>query len=260
MKVLIRDILGRETVSFLSKLAKKYFPTDQITEEKRELEKRIKFYSSFISKNELCFDVGANIGNRIEPLLLLGANIVAIEPQEQCHEILQNRFGDKIVIVTKGLSDIEETKDFYISNASTISSFSKEWINSVKDGRFKAYQWRETIKVEMTTLDALINIYGIPSFIKIDVEGYELEVLKGLSQPIKTISFEYTVPEQVERAIDCIKQIEKFAPNLECNYSVGETMQFTYDKWIKPAEMKLHIRSSGFIDSHFGDIYCRLRE
>src|SRR6266542_4152127 len=96
------------------------------------LERSIKLYSHFLDTNDLCFDVGANMGNRIKPLIQLGAKIIAIEPQEKCYEFLQRKYGSKIQIVTKGLGEKTGEMDFYISNATTISSFSKDWIDSVK--------------------------------------------------------------------------------------------------------------------------------
>lgn len=98
----------------------------------------------------------------------------------------------------------------------------KDWIDAVKQERFKSYTWSAPVKIPITTLDKLIEKYGKPHFIKIDVEGYELEVLKGLTQAINWISFEYTVPEQTQKAIDCILQIQKFNPNIQCNYSIEE--------------------------------------
>ena len=46
-----------------------------------------------------------------------------------------------------------------------------------------AVRWDSSI-VPATTLDELIAAYGIPAFVKIDVEGMEHEVLAGLSQPV----------------------------------------------------------------------------
>lgn len=225
----------------------------------RKFKRRKSFYSSFVQKNDICFDVGANIGNRIEPLLAIGAKVVAVEPQEECYTILKEKFGDRIEIVTYGLAESECIKEFYLSDANTISSFSKDWIDSVKATRFKEYNWDNVVKVQMTTLDKLISRYGLPSFIKIDVEGYELEVLKGLTIPVKMISFEYCVPEQTTRIIDCLDRIEKISPNIECNYSVGEGMVFALKNWMPVQELKNHITTKNFIDTEFGDIYVRAK-
>jgi len=221
--------------------------------------KREQFYGSFIGKGDLCFDVGANIGNRISPLLAVGAKVVAVEPQESCINILRLKFGDKIELVAKGLGEREGRENFHISNIDTISSFSDEWINSVKDDRFKEFNWDKQVEVEMATLDQLIDKYGEPQFIKIDVEGYELNVLKGLTRPIKIISFEYTVPEQTGKVIECIEQLYKNETNIECNYSIGESMDLSNQEWKSVAEMNEHVLSQEFIDTHFGDVYVRMK-
>jgi FkbM family methyltransferase len=263
IKPLIKNLLGPKLILRLRLIQEKVAP-NKVQKERLELElgeikRRKAFYGSFIQKNDLCFDVGANVGNRIGPLLKIGAKVVAIEPQESCYTLLKNKFGNRIELVTNGLGESESVKDFHISNASTISSFSDEWIDSVKNGRFKEYNWDNVVKIQMTTLDKLIQKYGTPVFIKIDVEGYELNVLKGLTKPVRIISFEYTVPEQTNKVVECIEAIEKNGSNVECNYSVGEGMTFALQDWLSVEDMRKHIFQQEFIDTGFGDVYVRLK-
>lgn len=86
-----------------------------------------------------------------------------------------------------------------------------------------------------------------------DVEDYELELLKGLS-PIDMISFEFTVPEQTENAILCLNKIEKFNPDIECNYSVGEDMVWALREWISVVEVRTYPLSPEFNRTCFGNI------
>jgi FkbM family methyltransferase len=225
--------------------------------EKEENTRRRLLYQTFVKRGNLCFDVGANMGNRISSLLAIGAKIVAVEPQQKCCKYLKLKFGNKIKIVSKGAGEEECVKDFFVSSADVLSSFSSDWINAVKDTRFKEYSWNAPQKIEITTLDRLVAENGLPVFIKIDVEGYELEVLKGLSKPVQMISFEYTVPELTSRAIDCIEQIEKKGPEIECNYSIGESMKLEFSEWLSAADMKEFAQSEEFSASGFGDIYVR---
>lgn len=242
----------------LKSIKRKYFPSAMDKAKDAEiLELRTNFYRQFVKAGDVCFDVGANVGNRVQPLLAIGAKVVAIEPQKSCYETLKRRFGDSISIVTKGLGASEDKQTLYVSNASTISSFSKDWIESVKDDRFKNYNWNKTEEIEMTTLEKLVDEYSLPTFIKIDVEGYELEVLKGLESPIDTISFEYVVPEQTARAISCVERIVEIHPNTMFNYSVGESMQFEEKEWISSAAMIELIGTDKFSSTLFGDIYSR---
>lgn len=254
MKSILLKILGGATLFQLEDLKTRWFSAEKF---KTENGKKKLFYGSFISRNELCFDVGANLGNRITPLLDIGAKVIAIEPQKECYKFLKRKFGNKIQVINKALGEHEGEKDFHISKAHILSSFSEDWINSVKDDRFKQYKWDKVIKTEMTTLDKLVELYGKPAYIKIDVEGYELEVLKGLSHPVNMISFEYTVPEQTNKVIQCIEEIEKINKNIECNYSVGESMIFAFQYWLSVENMKKFVATEEFTNTRFGDVYVR---
>jgi FkbM family methyltransferase len=257
MKKFIKSVLGKSIILKLRKVFPSKIQKEAAKAENDDAKWRSDFYATFIKSDDLCFDVGANMGNRVQPLLLIGAKVVAVEPQADCYSYLKEKFGKKITIVGKGLGEKEGLKKFYVSNASTLSSFSREWIESVKAERFNEYTWNNEIDLEITTADKLIESFGVPLYIKIDVEGYELEVLKGLTQPIKMISFEYTVPEQTEKAIQCINQITKYNSSIECNYSEAETMQWSMNDWLSPDEMKDFIKSTQFLDTKFGDIYVR---
>ena len=253
MKLLkiIKVILGKDISLKINYLKERYSLTYH-----PEILKRKLFYQQFVRKNDFCFDVGANIGNRIIPLLMIGAKVLAVEPQESCYKYLKSKFGKRITIITKGLCEKECTRKFHISNMNVVSSFSDEWINSVKKDRFKEHNWDKTIDVKMTTLDNLIDEFGIPSFIKIDVEGYELEVLKGLSKPINMISFEYTVPEQTSKIAECIKVVENNS-NILLNYSIGESMGWALTEWLSVSKFLELIKTIDFLKTGFGDIYLK---
>jgi len=217
---------------------------------------RKNFYAWFIKEGDWVFDVGANYGNRIKAFLQLNANVVAVEPQESCYKFLRLMFGKKIHLVTKGLGAKEETRKFFIADSSTVSTFSEEYIKAVKDsGRFGDNNWSKTAEIKMTTLDNLISQFGVPAFIKIDVEGFEKEVLSGLTQKIKALSFEYCVPEQHEQALDCIRVLLASNPDMKYNYSTGESMKFELDDWLIADEMIRLVRSEKFVTTGFGDIY-----
>lgn len=219
-------------------------------------EQKVKFYSQFIKRNDIVFDIGANMGNRIEAFLKIGARVVAVEPQEKCVKFLKLRFGKKIKLIPKGVGAREEVKEFYISEDHTISSFSLEWIKSVQQsGRFSKSRWDRKNTVSITTLDNLIKEFGEPVFMKIDVEGYEPEVLKGLTTSVKALSFEYNTPEQNKQTLECLQILCDISMDFKSNYSVGETMKFELDEWLGYADMVEHIKTDAFQHTGFGDIY-----
>jgi FkbM family methyltransferase len=224
--------------------------------EKISEQRRFNFYSELVKKDDLCFDIGANYGNRSEVFLKLGAKVVAFEPQPKPLKFLKRKFKDTINIEDAALGSREGKSNLFISSASTLTSMSEEWINEVKNNRFKQANWNNIIEVKVSTLDQMIAKYGKPDFCKIDVEGFELEVLKGLTQPIGTISFEFTIPEFVDKAIECVNYLNNLG-NIICNYSSGETLIFSLDKWLVPTDFIPLFKSlpdKGIID---GDIYIK---
>lgn len=143
----------------------------------------------------LIFDIGANNGNFTQSCLSIypNATIVTIEPNDSLIPTLKKRFVDhnNVIILNTILSNrANETIDFYIGNYSTISTASKDWMTQ---SRFaKDHLWNKAIKKISTTLDVLILEFPNPDLIKIDVEGYELQVIQGLSIKQKHICFEWT--------------------------------------------------------------------
>ena len=121
-------------------------------------------------------------------------------------------------------------------------------------------EWDKEIEVEIDTLDSIILEHGKPSFIKIDVEGFEYDVLKGLSSPIKYISCEYTVPERTESLVNCINRITEISGEHKVmfNYSVGESMKWALTDWLTSDEMVKEVNKQSFIDTDFGDIYSKI--
>jgi FkbM family methyltransferase len=214
------------------------------------------FYSQFIKPGDLCFDVGASFGYRTEAFLKLGAKVIAVEPQTQPSDFLNIKFNDDIILVKKALGDKNEVRQMLISSAPALSSLSENWVMEVKKNRFISETWKKKINIEVTTLDDLINKYGVPDFCKIDVEGYEYEVLQGLTKPIRLLSFEYTIPEFTEKAIKCINYLSGLG-EIKCNYSAGETLLFGLNEWQDPnafIPFFKELPSQNIID---GDIYIK---
>jgi FkbM family methyltransferase len=244
------DVFGLKKIEMFKSLFKK----------KIEVDKRpamTSLYQKWVKPGALVFDIGANVGNRIDLFLELGAKVVAVEPQQECIEILQKKYGDKINIENIGLSHSEGVLEFHIADESTISSFSEEFITKTGANRFKRNKWKETIKVPVSTFDKLIEKYGVPDFSKIDVEGFELEVLKGLNQKTPALSFEYCVPEMSEKLYECLERLNTMDPSTSYNYSIGESFVLASDKWYSFPEFLSLVKERSFHKTLFGDIYIQ---
>jgi FkbM family methyltransferase len=196
---------------------------------------QLEFYRQFIDSNDLVFDVGANVGNRSKLFLNLKAKVCAYEPQKELCKHLNAylKRNKSINIFNLGLGEKEGTQTIKIcdGDAHVLSSMSQRWIdNTVKSGRFKDYQWTKIDTVNVSTLDLQIKKFGLPKFIKIDVEGYEYKVLKGLSKPVKYISFEFT-SEDITNSIKCVQRLNEIS-NYNFQFSKGESFKFFFDTWI----------------------------
>ena len=219
-----------------------------------------RFYAQFIRPGDLCFDIGAHVGSRLRAWLPLGARIVAAEPQPNCMALLRRWFGGdaRVVLVEQAVGACPGTADLLVSpRTPTVTTLSSDWIAAVgRDRAFAGVRWGERLQVTVTTLDELIAGHGVPAFCKIDVEGYELEVLRGLSRPIPALSFEY-LSICLDRARDCVMRVTELG-HYEFNWSVGESHRLRSDDWLDADRMLARIETLGAAGGS-GDMYARLR-
>lgn len=225
----------------------------------RQKEKMKAFYAKFIEPGQMCFDIGANMGNRTEVFLEIGAKVVVVEPQEECCKHLESRFGENanFTLINKALDKVPGKQEFFISNASTLSSMSTEWIEHAKGpGPFQEANWDKKVVVDTTTLDGIISEYGMPVFCKIDVEGFEYNVLQGLSKPITLLSFEF-VSGLIHSTINCIDYLAELG-QMEFNYSMGESMVMELPEFVSKEQIYEVLKEIDELDVVGGDIYARI--
>lgn len=217
---------------------------------------RVAFYSQFIRPGDLVFDIGANVGNRVSSFLACEAKVVAVEPQPTCVNMLKEKFGNRITVESVGIGATRAELEMQIATDSTVSSFNKDYINSTKE-RFKYTEWVDTISVPVITMDELMGKYGVPAFCKIDVEGYELEVLKGMHEVVPMLSLEYCVPEMQGQLHECVNYLVAVAPQGKFNYSIGESMKWALSSWLNHTDFYKLLQSEEFTKTSFGDIYFK---
>lgn len=223
---------------------------------KGEHKKSLPFYRQFLSDGDLCFDAGTNIGQKTDIFLSLGCSVIAVEPQKDCAKYLKNKYRNKknVHVVAKALDKGIGFQNMYICEANALSTMSTSWINENKlHGRYTDFTWQKTDAIPTTTLDQLIQEFGKPKFCKIDVEGFELSVVQGLTERIPYISLEISPENQkdIHQAIQYLKGIG----HIELNHCSWDKYSFTFLKWIKDEEVMWKNINAMEPNNSTGDIY-----
>jgi FkbM family methyltransferase len=218
-------------------------------------------YARFIKAGDLAFDVGSHVGDRAGSFLRLGAKVIAMEPQPALGSVLKLLYGRKpkfeLVRAAVGAREGEIELKLNTKNP-TVATASDDFIKSADAAPgWEGQRWDGKIKVPMTTLDALIKRYGKPAFVKIDVEGFEDEVLSGLSQPLPALSIEFTTIQR-HVALTAIKRLAGTAP-YRFNAALGESQVFAHLQSLSADEICRWIEGLP-MEANSGDVYASLNE
>ena len=126
-----------------------------------------------VSPDDVCLDVGANIGYTTLAMCARARKVIAVEPDPHNFRILKknitrNNYGPITAMEQIGLSDHDGVTDFWLASKPNLNSFAKT--------RFS----RRKISIKTKTLSSLAREYGEQiSFIKMDIEGAEVQVLRA---------------------------------------------------------------------------------
>lgn len=186
----------------------------------------IQLYRSLLPTGALCFDIGANIGEISDALLSAGARVVAFEPNPSVHPELRARcnHAEGWALVTAAVGNepgITELFERGGQNAEQ-SGLDPDWGSEIIATHY----------VPVVTLDSAIRRFGIPFYCKIDVEGWELEVLKGLTHKIPLISLEFHLNEMnISKTSSCLERLLAFGPS-NVNVTPAEGASFHLPDWM----------------------------
>jgi FkbM family methyltransferase len=187
-----------------------------------------------ILTGQLVFDVGANVGDKTDQFLRLGARVIAIEPDSTNCARLAQRFlrmrwrQPPLVIVQAAVSDHAGTVQLLSQTPGAAqNTLSRKWADTLRADRTRFgedFSFTEKQTVSATTLPDLIARHGRPAFVKIDVEGHEWPVLRVLTQPLPMVCFEVNLPEFRDEGKQCIQHLE----------SLDHESQFTFTRGSDP--------------------------
>jgi FkbM family methyltransferase len=183
----------------------------------------------------LIFDIGANVGETVAQFITVANKVICFEPNPRLANLLRGRFVNDLVIVDeRGVSNKNGTQTFKISNADTISTLSEDWVTN---SRFTgSYNWDNHIQIETVTLDSIIEQYGIPDYIKIDVEGYEYELLTSFTKFLPNTLFSFEWAEEQKYKIDLtIQHLNKLGYN---SFAFTEADEILFDEHIHWEKLK----------------------
>lgn len=216
-------------------------------------------YKELIKSRQLVFDVGLNMGDKSEFFLQEGSKVVGFEPLVECFENAISRFrgNQNFTAENLALDNKKGHENIYLTSYHTISSMSQNFIDEVKKERFTGYEWSNSRLVQTDTLDNMIIKYGKPDYIKIDVEGFEYNVLQGLSESIDLISVEFN-PELCSETEKCIEYVDSLNNGETLfNYIYRFDEDFKFGGWLTKKEILNYIKSINDFKFEFGDIFLK---
>ena len=205
----------------------------------------------------LCFDIGANVGDTVQWFLDNNyTNIVAVEPGAGAFSQLFNKFHNdpRVFMHYLALSNQPGPIQFWDCSFSGTSTAHAKWMT---ESRFAGkFQWYPNTK-NAIILDELIELHGLPHFLKVDVEGYELNIFKGLTYSgIKTIAFEWAEEEyaQLNEIVAYLKGLGYLEFSFTYADNLSDSKNLIYTEWEK---LDLHLDIIPSRKEKWGMIYTK---
>jgi FkbM family methyltransferase len=228
----------------------------------------LEFYRALLQgllDDDLAYDIGANIGDKTDLFLRLGARVIAVDPDPTNQAILQRRFlsyrlqKKSVTIVGKAVSDQNAVQTMWVDEpGSAKNTLASKWVSTLRSDteRFgSTLSFAQEQQVETITLEEMFRRHGKPFFIKIDVEGYEPNVLAGLREPVPMLQFEVNLPEFVDEGVRCVQTLRELDARSEFNFSRSLAREgLAVDSWIDADAMIALLRSR---QERSIEVFCR---
>ena len=216
-----------------------------------------RLYRRFVRPGDLVFDLGAHVGDRTSAFRALGAHVVAVEPQPSLARFLRVTQGwrARVTVVEAAVGAAPGRVTLRVNRANpTVTTASDAFVAAAHGAPgWQGQRWDGEVEVPLTTLDALIERFGRPAFVKIDVEGFEAEALAGLSQPLPALSFEFTTMQRsvAHAALDLLERLGRW----RFDAALGESQALVFGDPV-PAERLRAWLDELPADANSGDVYA----
>lgn len=216
-------------------------------------------YARFLKAGDLAFDIGSHVGDRVASFRRLGARVVALEPQPGPADAIARLFDgdDQVTLLRAACGSAEGELTLKVNSANPTVTTASAGFVAAADGAdgWQGQVWDREITVPCLTLDRLIADHGAPAFVKIDVEGFEADVLAGLSAPLPALSFEFTTIQR-DVALACLDRLAALGP-YRFDVALGESQQMTFGRPVSREAMATHLGGLPH-EANSGDVYAVL--
>lgn len=218
-----------------------------------------RLYARYLNPGDLAFDIGAHVGDRISSFRRLGCRVVALEPLPLCQRLLRLIHGrdPQVSLVGAATGAHSGRALLHVNQANpTVCTLCADFVRaSAGASGWEGQEWDTRIEVPVVTLDQLIAVHGAPQFVKIDVEGAEPDVLRGLTYPVPALSFEFTTICR-EAAHACLTILERLGA-YRFDVALGESQQLEFGEPVAAATLAAWLDALADT-ANSGDVYAVL--
>ncbi len=148
-----------------------------------------------MKRGEILWDIGANIGSYSIFAAVSGMKVVAFEPsflnlEILCRNVIENDLQEKIIVVPFALDSKVGIHTLFMSKENMLIGGAHNSIRQNLNQYGQVMEDSETMQWVSFTCDEIVDIFALdwPTHIKIDVDGCELEILKGANRVLSHAS------------------------------------------------------------------------
>ena len=219
-----------------------------------------RLYARFVRPGDLVFDIGAHHGVKSAAFLSLGAKVVAVEPNPNCVASLSKRFMREIATGRFVLLPVAigcsvgrvKLRQFMLDHGN--ASVSDIFVAALEQ-EFGAPS--AVFDVEMIAGASLFERFGVPAFIKIDVEGMDAEVLSTVPRRPRMMSFEFNVsPHLLPMTKACIAEVTRLSFT-EANFTEAADTRLQLPEWVRIDRVLEEISRAARGRAMWGDVFVR---